>query len=66
MSVAADTTNHDNGSRAIRESPLREAGRGMDSRFRGNDEWWGGNDGVGVLRPIFVGMTVGCVRCHEV
>ena len=46
MSAAADTTKHESGSRAIRESPLREDGRGMDSRpvswygvtfFRGND-----------------------------
>ena len=27
---------------AIRESSLREVGRGMDSRLRGNDGWWGG------------------------
>ena len=47
MSAAAGTTKHESGSRAIRESPLREDDRRMDSRpvswygvtfFRGNDE----------------------------
>ena len=37
MSAAADTTKHEKGSRAIRESPLREDARGIDSRFGGND-----------------------------
>ncbi len=37
MSAAADTTKHESGSKAIRESPLREVGWGMDSRLRGND-----------------------------
>ena len=31
MSVVTDTTNHENGVRAIRESPLREVGRGLFS-----------------------------------
>ena len=34
MSVVTDTTNHENGGRAIRESPLREIGRGYFQRNR--------------------------------
>ncbi len=54
MSVVTDTTNHDNGNRAIRESPLREVDRGLDSGpvswygvtfFRRNDDMGDGNDG---------------------
>ena len=33
MSVVTDTTNHESGSRAIRESPLREVGWGIVSVF---------------------------------
>ena len=64
MSVVTDTTNHESGSRAIRESPLREVGWGhclhnhaAGGRLRELDSRLRGNDGRGGRATIFRGIA---------